>query len=174
MLGRLPQTDGGYLGLDIEAFVSAVVSGAPGVFAAMLLQDASIETDLVVRLGQRVSLSGNGSLARPPRWAGGFTVQERASLHLDFVALSASATVSVSGGALSLARVAVPVGLLEQMMLTASAGSVLRLSEATVTETDSAVGSLTGSATVGTDVVFDPPGFEVRDLSSLSLLMPLL
>eukprot|EP01044_Picomonas_judraskeda_P033311 COSAG03_NODE_13281_length_509_cov_0.887805_1_plen_91_part_10 len=87
--GRLPQTDGGYLGLDIEAFVSAVVSAAPGVFATMLLQDAGIETDLVVRPGQRVSVSGDPSLPRPPRWGGGgFEVQQRASLSLSYITTS--------------------------------------------------------------------------------------
>ena len=97
MLGRLPQTDGGYLGLDIEAFVSAVVSGAPGVFAAMLLQDAGIATDLVVRPGQRVSVSGDASRPRPPRWGdGGLAVQQRGSLSLSFVEVAGA--VSASGG----------------------------------------------------------------------------
>ena len=62
------QTDGGYLGSDFEAFFSAVVSGAAGVYVGVLLQDAGIETDLVVRPGQRVSVSGDPSLPRPPRW----------------------------------------------------------------------------------------------------------
>ncbi len=56
------QTDGGYLGSDVEAFFSAVVSGAAGVYVGVLLQDAGIETDLVVRPGQRVSVSGDPSL----------------------------------------------------------------------------------------------------------------
>ena len=77
------QTDGGYLGSDFEAFFSAVVSGAAGVYVGVLLQDAGIETDLVVRPGQRVSVSGDPSLPRPPRWGGGgFEVQQRASLSL--------------------------------------------------------------------------------------------
>ena len=62
------QTDGGYLGSDFEAFFSAVVSGAAGLYVGVLLQDAGIETDLVVRPGQRVSISGDASLPRPPRW----------------------------------------------------------------------------------------------------------
>ena len=71
------QTDGGYLGSDFEAFFSAVVSGAAGVYVGVLLQDAGIATDLVVRPGQRVSVSGDASLPRPPRWGGGsFTVQQ--------------------------------------------------------------------------------------------------
>ena len=98
--GRLPQTDGGYLGLDIAAFVSAVVSGAPGVFSLLLIEDAGIETDLVVRPGQRVSVSGDPSLPRPPRWGGGsFTVQQRGSLSLSAVAITG--TISGSGGEVS-------------------------------------------------------------------------
>ena len=38
------QTDGGYLGSDFEAFFSAVVSGAAGVYVGVLLHDAGIET----------------------------------------------------------------------------------------------------------------------------------
>ncbi len=154
----LPQADGGYLGLDIEAFVSALVSGAPGVFAAMLLQDAGIETDLVVRPGQRVSLSGDASLPRPPRWGGGgFTVQQRGSLSLRSVAVP---EVAVSGGDLSLAQVAVPADVLYQIFAAARPGSAVRLSEVTVPDSWQDLGTLTGSATVGADgvPVYDPPG----------------
>ena len=102
--GRLLQTDGGYLGLDIAAFFSAMVSGAPGVFAAMLLRDAGIETDLVVRPGQRVSVSGDPSLPRPPRWGGGsFTVQQRGSLTLQSVAISSGLSVTNGGSAVLMA-----------------------------------------------------------------------
>ena len=93
----MPQTDGGYLGSDFEAFFSAVVSGAAGVYVGVLLQDAGIETDLVVRPGQRVSVSGVASLPRPPYWgSGGITVQQRSSLTLQFVALGGS--LGVNGG----------------------------------------------------------------------------
>ena len=91
------QTDGGYLGSDFEAFFSAVVSGAAGIYVGVLLRDAGIETDLVVRPGQRVSVSGDPSLPRPPRWGGGgFTVQQRGSLSLSSVEVSF--VISVSGG----------------------------------------------------------------------------
>ena len=36
-----------------------MVSGAAGVYVATLLQDVGIETDLVVRPSQRVSVSGD-------------------------------------------------------------------------------------------------------------------
>ena len=163
MLGRLPQTDGGYLGLDIEAFVSAVVSGAPGVFAAMLLQDAGIATDLVVRPGQRVSVSGDASRPRPPRWGdGGLAVQQRGSLSLSFVEVAGA--FSASGGSLSLAQMAVT----SAQLLTFSLGpdSVVRLSEVTVTDSGPETGALTGSVIWGADgvVVYDPPASLPRGL----------
>eukprot|EP01048_Picozoa_sp_COSAG05_P040560 COSAG05_NODE_20857_length_276_cov_0.824859_1_plen_82_part_01 len=69
------QTDGGYLGADFEAFFSAVVSGAAGIYVGMLVKDANISTDLVVRPGQDVSVSGDRSLMQPPLWgSGSFTV----------------------------------------------------------------------------------------------------
>ena len=93
----MSQTDGGYLGSDSQTLFSAVVSGAGGVFAAILLEDAGIETTLVVRPSQRVSVSGDASLRHPPRWGGGgFTVQQRGSLTLQFVAIAGS--LSVAGG----------------------------------------------------------------------------
>ena len=111
----MPQTDGGYLGSDFEAFFSAVVSGAAGVYIGVLLQDAGIEIDLVVRPCQRVSVSGDASLPRPPRWGGGgFTVQQRGSLTLQAVAVSGglsvttdssfSASTTTLGGSVSLSN----------------------------------------------------------------------
>jgi hypothetical protein len=154
-LGRLGQTDGGYLGLDIEAFVSAVVSGAPGVFAMMLLQDAGIETDLVVQPGQRVSVSGDASLPQPPRWGGGsFTVQQRGSLSLSSVAMPA---VSMSGGELSLSRMEVSVDMLMQSL--AAAQIAVWLSEVTVPDSWQGSVTLAGSVTMGVDGAppCDPP-----------------
>eukprot|EP01045_Picozoa_sp_COSAG04_P042328 COSAG04_NODE_13318_length_611_cov_0.986328_1_plen_195_part_10 len=60
----LSQSDGGYLGSDFQAFFSAVVSGAAGVYVAMLVEDAGIGTDLVVTPGQSVSVVGDLSLPR--------------------------------------------------------------------------------------------------------------
>ena len=109
-------SDGGYLGSDFEAFFSAVVSGAAGIYVGVLLQDAGIETDLVVRPGQRVSVSGDPSLPRPPRWGGGgFEVQQRGSLSLSSVEMPA---VSVSGGELSLSRMDVPADVLAHTVAT--------------------------------------------------------
>jgi hypothetical protein len=98
------QTDGGYLGSDFEAFFSAVVSGAAGIYVGVLLRDAGIETDLVVQPGQSVSVSGDPSLPRPPRWGGGsFTVQQRGSLTLQAVAVSSGLSVTNGGSAVLMA-----------------------------------------------------------------------
>ena len=103
----MPQTDGGYLGSDFEAFFSAVVSGAAGIYLGMLQEDAGIETDLVVRPGQRVSVSGDTSLPQPPRWgSGGFTVQQFGSLTLQSVAVSSGLSVTNGGNAVLMACVA--------------------------------------------------------------------
>ena len=40
-----PQTDGGYLGVDIETFFSSVTSGAPGVFSVTLGQTEALVSD---------------------------------------------------------------------------------------------------------------------------------
>jgi hypothetical protein len=71
-------TDGGYLGSDARAFVSAVLSGAAGYYALALVGDAGVGTDLVIRPGQDVRISGGTS-----SWGGGgFAVQEHGSLSL--------------------------------------------------------------------------------------------
>ena len=143
-------SDGGYLGSDFEAFFSAVVSGAAGVYVGVLLQDAGIETDLVVQPGQRVSVTGDPSLPRPPRWGGGsFTVQQRGSLALAGVSLGQSVSFTIEGGgSLSLASMAAPATVLRVHL--SGAGSTLRLSEVTVSEATDA-DQLTGTMTVGAD-----------------------
>ena len=91
----LPQTDGGYLGPDIHTFVSAVFSGAAGVYISTLDHDAGISTLLTVTPGQSVSVTGDPSFAPVPSgpynynmrdaplWgSGSFAVQERGSLAL--------------------------------------------------------------------------------------------
>ena len=59
-------TDGGYLGSDFQAFFSAVVVGAAGVYIGMLVEDAGISADLVVTPGQTVSVTGVA--AAQPAW----------------------------------------------------------------------------------------------------------
>ena len=72
----LSQTDGGYLGPDIHTFVSAVFSGAAGVYIFMLDHDAGISTLLTATPGQSVSVTGellstpvpSGPYARHPEY----------------------------------------------------------------------------------------------------------
>ena len=154
-------SDGGYLGSDFEAFFSAVVSGAAGVYVGVLLQDAGIETDLVVRPGQRVSVSGDPSLPRLPRWGdGGFTVQQRSSLSLSSVEVVGAFSV-MSGGSMSLAQVTMGHDQLFLGLRATTAGSVVRLSDVMLPDSWVQTEALTGSLSVRADgvAVYDPPNF---------------
>eukprot|EP01045_Picozoa_sp_COSAG04_P018375 COSAG04_NODE_1696_length_5900_cov_86.704706_8_plen_424_part_01 len=74
-------TDGGYLGRDPTSFFSAVASGAAGFYILMLLQDAGIGTNLIVKPGQVLNLTGQPVGVSPPSWgSGGWTVQQGGSL----------------------------------------------------------------------------------------------
>jgi hypothetical protein len=155
-------SEGGYLGSDFASFFSAVVSGAAGAYLVMLTEDAGIATDLAIRPGQDVRIIGTPGLAAAPSWgSGGFTVEERGSLSLTSVALSASAIIGVSGGALSLAQMAVPMDLLLHALQGATASGVVWLSKVTVPDSWQDLGTLTGSVTGVADGVtlYDPPGF---------------
>jgi hypothetical protein len=82
---------GGFLGENVAAFVSAVISGAAGIYVLALIEDADVGTDLVVQPGQNVIISGNAGLAHALRWgSGGFTVGEMGSLSLANVIVSQS------------------------------------------------------------------------------------
>ena len=145
-------------------------------------QDAGISTDLVVRLGQAVLVSGDRSLAQPPLWgSGGFTVQERGVLSVTYVTVQGDltvlggATASLSGctldawispttsggGSLSLASMAVPavvLGAAEAQL--SGAGSTLRLAAVTLPEYPD-LGALTGTLTGLSfrSKTIDPPSF---------------
>ena len=163
-LSACHQTDGGYLGADFEAFFSAVVSGAAGIYVGMLVEDAGISTDLVVRPGQDVSVSGDRSLAQPPLWgSGGFTVQQRGALSLSFVALGGSAAVTAlavtGGGSLSLSSMAVHAEIMFYLVTHLDgAGSSVRLTAVAVPEYP-ALGPGTGTLVVaeGDSFASDPP-----------------
>ena len=45
-----------------------MTTGAPGVYVGMLREDAGISTELTITPGQRVSVSGDPTLARAPHW----------------------------------------------------------------------------------------------------------
>eukprot|EP01051_Picozoa_sp_SAG22_P022633 SAG22_NODE_5496_length_1003_cov_97.555310_1_plen_109_part_10 len=95
---------GGFLGRNVQAFVSAVISGAAGTYVLTLMEDADVGTVLVIQPGQNVIISGDAGLAEAPRWGSfspvisGFTVREDGSLSLDYVALSSRITIDVGVG----------------------------------------------------------------------------
>eukprot|EP01052_Picozoa_sp_SAG31_P024531 SAG31_NODE_2093_length_6459_cov_3.398585_3_plen_494_part_00 len=165
---------GGFLGSDVAAFVSAVISGAAGTYVLTLTEDADVETDLVVQPGQNVIINGDPGLMEGPNWGtGAFTVREGGTLSLTHIELtwssgspsggggsgtasSVTEVVSVSGGSLSLAQMAVtPPQLLALFATTTAAGSVVQVSELTV---PGHADVLTGSLSVGVDgaMVYDP------------------
>ena len=99
-------SEGGYLGSDPQAFLSAVLSGAAGYYAVSLEEDAEISTDLAVLFGQNVRISGGGGSSTG--WgSGSITVRRDGALALSGVALPGDLTVqgggnaTVSGGSLA-------------------------------------------------------------------------
>ncbi len=105
-----------------------MVSGAAGVYVGVLVRDPSIDIDLVIEPEQHVSVIGNASLPRPPRWGGGsFTVQQRGLLSLSSMEMP---SVHVgAGGKLTLARMIVPVEALARLLTRPAPSIVLKLSE---------------------------------------------
>ena len=89
-------SEGGYLGADASAFLSAILSGAAGYYALSLAADAGNNTELTIQPGQNVHIIGdpNGRL-----WGGGFRVIGQ--LTLANVRLAAALSVT-SGGSLAL------------------------------------------------------------------------
>jgi hypothetical protein len=99
---------GGFLGQNVVAFVSAVISGAAGTYVLTLTEDADVATDLVVQPGQNVIISGDAGLAEPPSWGSGIiTVQQFGTLMLTDLVMTGSITAeeggiaTVSGGSLA-------------------------------------------------------------------------
>ena len=104
-------SEGGYLGADFASFLSAVISGAAGAYIVTLTEDAGIGTDLTIRPGQDVRISADPGLAAAPSWgSGGFTVQERGSLSLTFLAVRGAIGAEQGGASLSLSRCALLPG----------------------------------------------------------------
>eukprot|EP01045_Picozoa_sp_COSAG04_P005318 COSAG04_NODE_245_length_18929_cov_6.708391_4_plen_3740_part_00 len=95
-------SEGGYLGADFASFFSAVASGAAGAYIVTLTEDAGISTELTIRPGQDVRISGDLGLSEAPSWGGGgFVVQERGSLSLTYSVVEGDLTV-LGGGSLRL------------------------------------------------------------------------
>eukprot|EP01051_Picozoa_sp_SAG22_P004372 SAG22_NODE_232_length_14402_cov_58.042159_2_plen_579_part_00 len=144
---------GGFLGQNVAAFVSAVISGAAGTYVLTLTEDADVGTDLVVQPGQNVIISGDVGLAEALRWGtGGFTVGEMGSLSLSYVHMDATSAIAVTvGGSLSLANLALPAQVLATA-LDGMSGAGSRLTLETVTVVDYPEwGTLTGTVTAGAD-----------------------
>eukprot|EP01047_Picozoa_sp_COSAG01_P042829 COSAG01_NODE_3764_length_5719_cov_9.441815_5_plen_739_part_01 len=88
-----PAAEGGYLGKNVRTFVSAVISGAAGLFALTLKASASIITLLTVEPGQVVTISAT-SKTHPLGWGkGGFKVAQRGALTLRYMTLDSEITV---------------------------------------------------------------------------------
>jgi hypothetical protein len=94
-------TDGGYLGSDAQAFVSAVLSGAAGYYALSLGADVAMAVNATIHPGQDVRISASVATA----WgSGSFTVQQGGSLSLANVVavgdlmVQRGGSLSVSGG----------------------------------------------------------------------------
>ena len=117
---------GGYLGRNVAAFVSAVISGAAGTYVLTFDGDADVGADLVVQPGQNVIISGNADLVEAPSWGtGGFSVQQFGSLSLTNICLTRTSLRFTmanfgSGGLLILDGVAI-VGVPGQVTLIGTA-----------------------------------------------------
>eukprot|EP01047_Picozoa_sp_COSAG01_P001817 COSAG01_NODE_44_length_32259_cov_19.234297_1_plen_654_part_00 len=100
-----PSADGGYLGNDFQAFFSAVMSGASGLYISTLRSNAGITTDLTIRSGQDVKIFGDSSLSVAPVWGtGGFTISERGSIMLARVSLAGRVMFRPGATSLSFSR----------------------------------------------------------------------
>jgi hypothetical protein len=158
---------GGFLGEDVAAFVSAVISGAAGTYALTLMGDADVGTDLTIQPGQTVIINGDPTLVEAPNWgSGGFAVEEMGSLALAYVQLDVRAQIAVTGGgSLSLANMVLPA-LTTTLAGLSGAGSRLALDLVTVPEHPE-LGVMTGTVTAGAGEarwVLDPPGLLPLDL----------
>jgi hypothetical protein len=97
-------TDGGYLGSDARAFVSAVLSGAAGYYALALTGDAGVATDMAIRPGQDVRISGIGSGLTRYLGTASFTVQQGGFLSLAHMHVDSGIDIQ-PGGAITLNNV---------------------------------------------------------------------
>jgi hypothetical protein len=98
-----PAADGGYIGSDVATFVSAVVSGAAGLFVLTMQASSLISTLLTIEPGQTVSISGNFS--SPIAWGtGGFSIMQHGNLALSQVTLNGPITLA-AGARLQLSNV---------------------------------------------------------------------
>jgi hypothetical protein len=112
---------GGFLGQNVAAFVSAVISGAAGTYVLTLaLADANVGNDLTVQPGQNVIISGDVGLVEWSSWgSGGFTFGEVAALTLTFLTLAGSLSVSISANQRTVSDCMLVGGMIELQDATA-------------------------------------------------------
>eukprot|EP01043_Picozoa_sp_COSAG02_P018612 COSAG02_NODE_873_length_16302_cov_113.473616_15_plen_884_part_00 len=120
-------SDGGYLGEDAVAFLSSLLSGAPGAYRLIVTRDADISTNVVIKPGMDVHIVGSIALESLPSWgSGSFSVGNRARLSLARLYLDLNAVIQVEpGGDVSLAYMSLHTG---QLDWSETAGSTLILS----------------------------------------------
>eukprot|EP01047_Picozoa_sp_COSAG01_P061164 COSAG01_NODE_7599_length_3123_cov_203.193867_2_plen_376_part_01 len=99
-----PSGDGGYIGTDLRSWLSAVLSGAAGLFHVLAsVAAAGVGVDVTIQPGMKVYVMG-----APTVWGvGGFTVHQGGILSLARITLAQTAHIAVSaGGSLALADLA--------------------------------------------------------------------
>jgi hypothetical protein len=110
---------GGFLGLNVATFVSAVISGAAGTYVLTLVEDADVSTDLTIQPGQNVQIFGKPGQAL--RWGSGFfTVMERVVLSLTNLRLTHTNRIVFEGdaSAITLASLQLSAELLNAILVT--------------------------------------------------------
>ena len=161
---------GGYIGADSASLFSAVSSGAAGTYMGTLTADAGISTDLTIRAGQMVDITGDPGLAVASWGGGGFMVQQFGSLALSHVRLYAALSV-VGGGSLALIDCDLRAGSSLVVLLGVGGSLVIQSSSVTgLVSLSDCTASLTGCAIdVGS---FDLTLSGVVALSLTSMTVP--
>lgn len=138
---------GGFLGENVAAFVSAVISGAAGTYVLTMMEDADVGTDLVIQPGQNVIITGDAGLAEAPRWgSGGFTVGEMGSLSITNITVEGdiivgNGTAIVSGGSVAFISSNVDVSLRTTLALNPQCYEPFNIVKDAWRATSSAVGN---------------------------------
>ena len=90
-----PAGEGGYIGSDIRALISALNSAAGGLYSAIVTTTAvGILADVDIQSGQQVRIVGDPSLVTPPAWGtGGFTIHQDGELTLSHMTIDSKLIV---------------------------------------------------------------------------------
>jgi hypothetical protein len=131
---------GGFIGTDIQGFVSSVLDGYGGAFFLHVEEnDAAVAIDVVVEHGQTVRITGDAGVAADggpasPTWgSGNFVVGAGAELALTNLLLDASTTITFTGNGstISLTALALPSDTLTSMVhsIASTSGTTLKLSD---------------------------------------------